>query len=411
MRELGILIKFEYIKLFKKRSTWIILLLLLAAGIFGSVEMLIGNDTNNGLSGTNYENMIKYKKNALALSGGKIDTELIGEVKQANLSYLERTVNVRDVTKLNQIYKETIEPYESIMPLLSVGYTGDYEATEFLAHLTEENMDNFYPLLLERQKQYLKSDYLLTKTEQEKLIEYQAKIDIPFSYSYDGGWQRIRELLDSYGLIFFIFGISICIAPIFSGEYSNKMDSLILSTKYGKQAEIWAKLIMAFSFTFFVSVIYLLIQLAVVLMIYGTSGANNPIQLILKLKNVVYPLDNVELTIIYIVCVVCATLLSTAITCVLSSKMKTSFSAIIISFMLTIIPVLVQIPEKYRILNKIYSLLPSRMIQSKNIFPNYMYGIGKWLTPAYHFIPLFCILAAAGLAVIAFRGFRNHQVA
>ena len=77
MRELGILIKFEYIKLFKKRSTWIILLLLLAAGIFGSVEMLIGNDINNGRTGTNYENMIKYKKNALALSGRKINTELI----------------------------------------------------------------------------------------------------------------------------------------------------------------------------------------------------------------------------------------------------------------------------------------------------------------------------------------------
>ena len=411
MRELGILIKFEYIKLFKKRSTWIILLLLLAAGIFGSVEMLIGNDINNGKTGTNYENMIKYKKNALALSGGKINTELIQEVKTANLSYLERTSNVREVTKLNEIYKETTEPYESIIPLLSVVYTGGDDATEVLAHLTQEDMDNFYPLLLERQKQYLKSDDLLTKAEEEKLMVYQAEIDIPFSYSYDGGWQRVRELLDSYGMIFLIFGISICIAPIFSGEYSNKMDSLILSTKYGKQVEIWAKLIMAFSFTLLISVIYLLIQLAAVLMLYGTSGANNPIQLILKLKNVVYPLDNIELTVIYIICVVCATLLSTAITCVLSSKMKTSFSAIIICFMLTIIPVLVQIPEKYRLLNKIYSLLPSRMIQSKNIFPNYMYGIGKWLAPAYHFIPLFCILAGAGLTVIAFRGFRNHQVA
>lgn len=81
--------------------------------------------------------------------------------------------------------------------------------------------------------------------------------------------------------------ICIGIAPIFSGEYQSKCDSLILCMKYGKSRLVSAKIIVVWLFTTCVYWGITLIYSAVYLGLLGTDGADLPIQL----KYLRYQLD------------------------------------------------------------------------------------------------------------------------
>ena len=67
-----------------------------------------------------------------------------------------------------------------------------------------------------------------------------------------------------------MFVISICIAPIFAGEYQNRTDALLLATKHGKNKLISAKIMASFIIIFLTA--FLLTAISLLL----SSANGNP---------------------------------------------------------------------------------------------------------------------------------------
>ncbi|SFR64811.1 hypothetical protein [Anaeromicropila populeti] len=411
MRELLNLIKFEYYKMFKKKSLWFILAGLFGLSMLGSVAMLLGNtyDMEGEVTGTRYEEMQAERKNARALGGRTIDAALIQEVQEAYRSYFSQAEEISDEEEKEKLYEDTVKKYEPIMEILSQVYTGSYNSQEFILDLTEDDRNQFYETLKQKQKQLWEEYFFLTKEEESKLLDYQQQIKTPFIYNYGAGWMRYEILLYSLS-VFLMLALAICLAPVFGGEYTSKMDALILSSKYGKSKVIQAKLIMAVTFTIGVTTVLLGIQLLEIMLIYGADGWKNPIQF-WSLTQIVFPFNQIEAIGIYVLCVILAVLFLTAIVSLLSAKLKSPFGVIVICFMVIIIPMFLDIPEQYRMLNSIYRLLPICMTQEWNVFCHYMYGINNVIVPTYIFIPLFALAAVVLLNIWAFKVFKKHQVA
>jgi hypothetical protein len=117
-------------------------------------------------------------------------------------------------------------------------------------------------------------------------------------FYYTGGWDNITEYIYTPGAALIAFLILLALSSMFSGEYSTKMDSIILSTKYGKTKLIRAKTTAAAVFILLVDMFFILLNLIEKLLIYGIRGWNVPMHFLI---NYVYtPFD---LTVVQFYCI------------------------------------------------------------------------------------------------------------
>lgn len=87
----------------------------------------------------------------------------------------------------------------------------------------------------------------LNKLEKNYWIQKALAVDTPFEYGYALGWSNFGSASEM--LIVCIIGICIAIAPVFAEEYRTGTASIILSTRYGKNKVITAKIISALLFS------------------------------------------------------------------------------------------------------------------------------------------------------------------
>ncbi len=97
-------------------------------------------------------------------------------------------------------------------------------------------------------------------------------------YYYTGGWNYSIGYVYSLGAAMMAVLILLGLSSMFSGEYSSRMDSIILSSKYGKTKLIRAKIAAAVLFIAVLDLIFNLLNLLGNLIIFGTHGWNAPMQ-------------------------------------------------------------------------------------------------------------------------------------
>jgi ABC-type transport system involved in multi-copper enzyme maturation permease subunit len=392
MSDLFALIGYEYKKIGKRKSTYITLGIILFLILFSGVGLIIGNTYLDGVKvSTAYADMVKDRGYGLNLSGRKVDKELIEEM-QKGYSYVD-TDTKYSITNEYELYAR---PYSSIRGIIGQ-VTKDYK------HIDGER---FYDIRKEMVKVKLAESNLSDK-EVEKHLALDDKVDTPFTYSYTEGYDRFVTLNYTTGMLV-AFGLAICLAPIFAGEYSSKMDGLLLSSKYGKNKLILAKLITGVSFTILIVLLSLGISLLECLLIYGFEGGNAPFQLWKVLST--YPLMIKDVIRILVVCTTLASVWVISITMFLSAKFKSPFGVIIVSTVIIFGGMFVQISSPNRLLIALENLLPSNMMVQWGVFSDYMFQIGSMNILPYHFIPIFCIVVTMICLYFAYRGFKNHQI-
>lgn len=106
-----------------------------------------------------------------------------------------------------------------------------------------------------------------------KMTGVQAK-----DYYYTGGWNYSVGYAYSFGAAMMAVLILLGLSSIFSGEYSSRMDSIILSSKYGKTKLIRAKLVASVVYIVVLDLIFNLFYLLGNLIIFGTHGWDVPMQ-------------------------------------------------------------------------------------------------------------------------------------
>lgn len=399
------LVSFEYKKILRKRSVQITLLLAVLVTALSVVGTLSGEYYVNGEPfESNYSAMVKDRAYARALAGRKLDEALIMEAVKAYAEIPESENKYQDTEEYQTIARPYSGIYSTIRSIFNTN-SKRFNMEDFQV-LTSEQADGFYARRRDQQELLIGETNMNTKAK-EQILALDTQIKTPFTFAYTDGYTRFFVLFNTLGLTA-AFIMAICIAPLFSGEYTSGADQLILSAKHGKNKLITAKLFTGFSLAAVICLVLTTMSYCLSMVIFGADGGDAPLQLYTVLSP--YPLTIGQTALLLEICAFFACLMTAAITMLLSAKMKSPFSVIILISVLLIVPMLGSISETNIILFNLFHLLPTQMMSFSSAMESIQYEIFGLVIKPYVFLPLFAATLSSLLTPFAYRSFKNHQI-
>lgn len=251
----------------------------------------------------------------------------------------------------------------------------------------------------------------LTDKEVNKLLKMYRKVNsTPTYYDYYFGWERLSRNLSFIFSIILSALVVICLSPVFSQESSLRTDAIILTTRYGKNKLITAKLVSSFLFT---TAFYLLIAVIIFGLhaaMYGVSGYNSNIQLEFLYYQSPYNLTFLGLNVWVLALGYIGLLFMAAITLFISSKGKSPFIVVVLSALILYIP-MIDLSKISYLADKFISLFPVNIMNANEnfelgVFYNlFGYPVGQPIV----MIGIAVIISML-LVKFTFSSFKNHQV-
>ncbi len=398
------LVSFEYKKILRKRSVQIALLLAVLVTAFSIVGTLLGSHYVDGKPyESNYDAMVKDRAYARNLSGRLLDKTLIMETVNA-YAQIPESNKYQDTEEYLTIARAYGPVYGMVRSVLNTD-SKRFNMEDFQV-LTDEQADAFY-VTRHNQLEYVIAQTRMSEHAKQQVIDLDAQIKTPLTFSYTDGYTRFFVIVYTLGLIA-AFVMAICVAPLFSGEYVSGADQLILSSKHGKNRLIAAKLFTGFSLAAVICLALTALSFGMSLAIFGADGGSAPLQLYLISSP--YPLTMWQTALLLAVCTFFACMMTTAITMLLSAKLKTPFGVIILIGVLLIAPMLGSVSEQNIVLYKLYNLLPTQMADLWSVIGRIQYEFFGLVVRPYVFLPLFAVVVSVLLTPFTYRSFKNHQI-
>lgn len=403
MREILTLAGYEYKKIFQRKVNWIALGAVFIIVLFSGAALTFGDVYVEGERvGSQREVLQEERKAVEALNGTLIDDELLAEAERAYANVGEGGYWINGNVDY-ETYKANIYPYEFIQDKSSA-LKEDYGSGT--NPITGEE---FYDL----RESYMKQNYegqKLSEGEIETHVSEMEELDTPMTYGWTKGYQRYNQLVFMNGM-FLAFALAICIAPLFAGEYTSRVDQLILTSKYGKNKAILAKLLTGFSFAFLSSLLMNLVLLVEIGIIYGLGNWDFPIQSVSDGFFLSIPINLLTMTVIVALYQVLSACMSGAVIIFCSQKMKSPFGVMSVAALLTFVPLLLTAvsPEK-RILYLLIRFLPNGVMEGAWIFDDLLFHIGNGYFYIFQVVPVVWVLLCIVAGIAVYQGFRKRQI-
>ena len=143
----------------------------------------------------------------------------------------------------DDVYYKYFEPRRSYLNMIGNAYSNNELGSSNLLNVSLDNGAQFYEARNKTIVERISDNEDLNKLEKNYWIQKALAVDTPFEYGYALGWSNFGSASEM--LIVCIIGICIAIAPVFAEEYRTGTASIILSTRYGKNKVITAKIISA----------------------------------------------------------------------------------------------------------------------------------------------------------------------
>lgn len=232
-------------------------------------------------------------------------------------------------------------------------------------------------------------------------------------YNYNLGWHKLNFMKSLMPFTVGLFLI-VTISTIFSREYSQKTDSLILSTKHGKSRLIYAKLLTTFILAVGFSLTVQVMNLLVTAWLFSLQGGETFVQDWVFNNS---PFAFTQLTNYIAVSALSFTgvIFFASVIILISAKTKSSFVSILISSIVLLFPVVISIPNVGGVVGSFIGeamlFMPVRILIATNHFTFFRayYILGNVLLMQWA-VPMAVILASGLMVLIAFRRFKRHQV-
>lgn len=228
---------------------------------------------------------------------------------------------------------------------------------------------------------------------------------------YSTGWEcSLNVLLFSFMLWGCI--LVIIVAPVFSEEYTIHMDALILTGIHGRRKCTLAKIISAFLISIAGSVLLLSVCTLLQLAVHGSVGWDCSVQLgeLGYFHQVPYQLNWLQLYGLSCLAWFGGMLVLTSIVLVVSALGKSSFSALVIAFVIYVVPMFLPwniLPESAELWGY---LLPITQMQIRKLFSFGLFTLGSMaFPPVYLAIPITVIVLIVGIPWSK-KAFSQHQV-
>ena len=407
------LVKYEFLKILRKRSTLIVMAisLILTGFLFGLPIIQFQTYNQDGVikgsAGIAYEKE-QYEKISVPLTEEYV-TETIKEVQEL----FENPDNVgtdgNEKFLIGDAYWNGIAPREKLLNMIASTYgaPNEFKAYNDLADLDITNGANFYQTMQSKNEALLNTPSRgLSDHQKEYWSNMESTVDTPLQYGYYEGWNVI---ISSFELLMFaILAICIVIAPVFSGEYQSGTDAVILSAKYGKTKLITGKIIASLLFATIAFALHIVLACGLPLMAFGTDGWNLPLQI--AGTTVPYSLTFFHAVFMNICIIYLILIAMIGVTLLLSAKMKTPYLVLIVLVPILFIPMFLTPNGTSGIYNLILFLTPYRATQPE--FAKYIsYQFGSLVLDALSIRAILYVLLTVLMLPLARLGFKKHQVA
>ncbi|MFR3139106.1 MAG: ABC transporter permease subunit [Lacrimispora saccharolytica] len=407
------LIKYEFLKILRKKSTLIVMAasLLITAFFFGlpvlQFQTYNQDGVLQGLAGIQYEKE-QYTEISVPLTNEYV-TKTIREVQEL----FEDPENVgydgNEQFLIEDAYWNGIAPRESLLDLIAGNYADPNVSAGYsaLTDLDVSDGTDFYQARQDKIEKILNdSSKELSEAEKDYWRNLNSKVEEPFQYGYYEGWEVIISAFEL--LMFAVLAVCIVIAPVFSGEYQAGTDAVLLSGKYGKTKLTTAKILAALFFGVLAFTLHVLLAFGLPLAAFGTDGWNLPLQI--NGTTVPYPLTFLEGTLINLGVIYLVLLAMIGVTLFLSARMKSPYLVLTVVVPVLFVPMFLSPNGTSGIYNLLVFLTPY-----KSLVPNFgsylSYQFGPVVLDAFAVRTVLYAVLALILLPLAGRGFRRHQAA
>ncbi|MBU3195966.1 hypothetical protein KPL26_04700 [Clostridium algidicarnis] len=367
------------------------------------------------------EKVVQIKKERLRFSG-VIDDNWIQDVKNTQNNILNNSNNQVSGEERKKITQKLIEE----------GLTEDYINSPNSVHLfvKEEVLDSrefqsledpmvssgFYDAAEKKGKE-IADDYRINyggskgkalSWKAEEMYGYLSN-EYKAYYDYSWGWSRLHAM-QIY--LPFTVGVLLVVAlsPMFSNEYSSKMDSLILSSKQGKSKLIKAKMIAGYSIAILSWLSIQIINIIIILSVFGVNGWKAFMQ------NWSHNPSPYAFNYFTSYCIVSAIsfvglLFLTSMILFISSKSKSIYTSLIISAGIIIMPKINIHIFRGVATNNILMFLPTNILIAVNYFKTFeaFYIFGEVIMAPY-MVAVVASLLSMLLGFLAYLRFKRHEV-
>lgn len=419
------LVRFEFKKIFQRKVFWaaiIACLGMIAITVLASVSgssfwHKAGNDISQFQA-------MKQDKSTILSGRGYITPELVEKAIRSNQEMISNENNylINEFGKhlKEDAYIRYILPYEPVVNLINVVYTDDLdwlsvdafsltsvETDQAIDNLTPDSAEHFNTDLKEFMESMVMRQTGLSAKEIEKNMDWIDQIKTPLYNDYFGGYQAYIH--SSKGLaLTALFLILILLAPLFSNEYEEKTEQIILCTRNGTGSLCKAKLFVSLTISLLSSMLIMGIGWLSFLVLYGFEGANVNIQVVNP--SCTYPITLLEACQIHFISVMIASVLFGAFITFLSAKVRRrTSSVVVIGTMITIIPMFIWVPLKSsRVIYNALKLLPVNSV-TFGFDLCFVDVFGKLFTP-YQFTWAISVLLIVIFFFMAICSFKKHQM-
>lgn len=417
------LVRFELKKLLVRRTSLIacagILVMLCGIMTLNIVQTKTTSSADEVLSGTA---AIAYQKEKTAAHEGVLTVERVQDEVAAYQELAFSKVDPADVsglsdqaayTLMNQAYDEDefraiYDAYYSY--LFSPWKEGALEPYQVAAQLDDGAADGFYEAIADKLQRTLDDGmggtWVYSDAERAYWTEKQDAVGEPLAYGYAGGWSDVLACLG-----FFAFAmVAVCVAltPVFAGEYQDRTDAVLLSSRYGRSKLVAAKIIAALVFATAYFALATLIIMGAALAFFGAEGGDLPVQ-VLSL-GIPYDLTMAEATWTAVGIAYLMTLGFAALTLLLSSKLRSQLAIFVACAALIFLAGMVPSGGNAVLLHALY-LFPLNALIDQVLFNALVsYEVGPFVVDLMGLLVGVYALVLVVCVPLAARAFRRHQV-
>lgn len=397
MRQIWYLAGLEYKKLWKRKLTWISIGVLFFLMLASAVISMCGQKYYEGIPiGSRHEWNLKERA-AQKEKEGVIDEAFLSGAEQSVKDFWEeldaRKENELDDAWYAENYEKRELPYNTFLGAVSLFGGG-----------MDTDFTQYYEMYEDYLRWYYEDDLL--GEDMEDFVAMSKK-NQPFYYGWMRGYDIFINNWPMWGM-FICFVISICLAGMFAGETSVRMDALMLSARYGKNKILTAKLLVGISFSIVFALAASLINFLLTGAVYGFEGKEIAAQMYFPF--IAWNVTMGELTVILTGSGILASVLTAALTMLLSARMKSSSPVLIVMFVFVFAPNFFAVSSELKVLRFLYDLLPTELMYSYGSFNGWILRMGDtFVTEWQYAYPVYLFLTGV-LSLAAYQGYKRHQV-
>ncbi len=406
------LIKYEFLKILRKKSTLIVMAasLLVTAFLFGlpvlQFQTYNQDGVIKGLEG------IAYEKEQAADYSVPLTNEYITETIREVQQLFENPDNVGfdgyERFLIEGAYWDGIAPREDLLNMIAKNYVNPNESAGYnaLPDLDISEGTDFYGARQEKIETLLNaSSRALSEEQKAYWQDMNSKVVEPFTYGYYDGWEII---ISSFELLMFaLLAVCIVIAPVFSGEYQAGTDAVILSAKYGKTKLTTAKIIASYLFGGLAFTLHVVVAFGLPLAAFGFDGWDLSLQV--ANTTIPYPFTFLQAALVNLGVVYLVLFAMIGLTLLLSAKMKSPYLVLIVLVPVLFIPLFLSPNGTTGAYNLTLFLLPYRSTMPE-VGKYISYQFGRLVLDAFTVRAILYALLTAVMLPLARLGFKKHQV-